>query len=332
MNMAEENKATPLRRQIELFVKYIDRDPVLPQQIARYLDPLKDSLIGGDGSEYFLEQALNAAMKRWNDKRDYFQVSSIDGLSYYQNGSRVTKDQDLLLIDLHEMASTVGNALEWHALEYTRRNTSMRYRQDAVPQVTALHGSIDDENSRRNVRSIPTFQRDEITPFNVQLETLIEIYNNNPTFRLYGHSELQLLERLQSGDETVSIDKAEGFLRRAINSAFAMTDPNVNYHQITRKFDRSGFFYRIDMANMWDSYEGPSGGGFSTLLGTAIKKPEGLHWQALEWFKRNDFASYRSAMSGCPREEFKDSSPDVSNYRYNPEAARQMKTNRFPYL
>lgn len=331
--MAEENTVVPLQRQIDLFVKYIDRDPVLPQQIARQLDPLRDALRNGDDSEYLLEQALNAAMKRWNDKRDYFQVCSIEGLSYYQNGARVNKDQDLLLIDLHEMASTVGNALEWHALEYTRRNTSNRYRHEAVPQVTTLQdGDSDDVTARRNVRSVPTFQRDEITPFNVQLETLIEIYDRSAKFTVYGRVHREQLERLQDGDEKIGTDQAEEILREAINSAFAMTNPNVNYHHITRKFGRSGFTYRIDMENMWDSYEGRPGGGFGTLLESAIKKPEGLHWQALEWFKRNDHASFRSAMSGRPREEFKNASPDVANYRYDPEAASQMKTSRFPYL
>lgn len=324
--MAEENNVVPLKRQIELLVKYIDRDPVLPRQIARHLDPLRDALRDGDDSEYLLEQALNAAMKRWNDKRDYFQVSSIEGLSYYQNGVRINKDQDLLLIDLHEMASTVGNALEWHALEYTRRNTSTRYRHEAVPQVKALQERSDDENGRRNVRSVPTFQRDEITPFNVQLETLIEIYEDSAIFRTYGYENRKQLERLQNGDEKIGPDQAEEILREAINSAFAMTDPNEIYHHITRKFGRSGFTYRIDMENMWDRYEGRPGGGFDTLLEYAIRKPEGLHWQALEWFKRNDFASYRSAMSGRPREEFKNASPDVSNYRYNPETASQMKS------
>ena len=325
--MTEENKVIPLHRQVELFVKYVDRDPVLPRQIARHLDPLRNALRNGNDNEYLLEQALNAAMKRWNDKRNYFQVSSIEGLSYYQNGARINKDQKRLLIELHEMASTVGNALEWHALEYTRRNTSMRYRHEAVPQVTTLQdGSSYDVNARRNVRSVPTFQRDEITPFNVQLETLIEIYDDSPKFSLYGKTDRMLLERLQNGDETIGTDQAEEFLRGAINSAFAMTDPNVNYHHITRNFGRSGFTYRIDMENMWDGYEGRPGGGYDTLLEYAIRKPEGLHWQALEWFKRNDFASYRSAMSGRPREEFKNTSPDVSNYRYNPETASQMKS------
>ena len=324
--MAEETKVVPLKRQIELLVKYIDRDPVLPRQIARHLDPLRDALRNGDGNEYLLEQALNAAMKRWNDKRDYFQVNSFEGLSYYKNGVRINKEQDLLLIDLHEMASTLGNALEWHALEYTRRNTRPHYSHEAVPRITALHGSADDEIARRNVRSVPTFRRDEITPFNVQLQSLIEIYGDSPRFILYGNATRMLLEGLENGDETIGTDQAEEILRGAINSAFALTDPTEIYHHITRKFGRSGFTYRIDMVNMWDDYEGRPGGGFGTLLETAIKKPEGLHWQALEWFKRNDFPSYRSAMSGLPREEFMNAAPDVTNYRYDPETASQMRS------
>jgi len=156
-------------------------------------------------------------------------------------------------------------------------------------------------NRNRNPIDLET-----IMPFNEQLNALIDLHENKHFLRKWCRNECQdLVELKNSNPEGDSALFGEHVLCHAINSAMAVADPNALYPHITVQMNGH---ISIDKANMWDRFEGKPGSAFEMTRDKAMSNPDGFERHAIEWFKRNDYAGFRAAMSGRPREQFEDDS------------------------
>lgn len=164
------------------------------------------------------------------------------------------------------------------------------------------------------------FNRDTITPAFEQAVAMAKIYSGYDRLK-EKHHQLGFLkwaaEQLASNDTPLSIEKlyeVEDAILATINTAIALTGAgsldlvhHINVVKHVTKTDDGDKLKRtitVMFFNVFSRQTIVSGDAYDTLINVALSDPDSIHFQALEWLKRNDYPGFRSALSGRPREEF----------------------------
>lgn len=172
------------------------------------------------------------------------------------------------------------------------------------------------------------FTRDIIMPPLEQATAMLEIFNRNDLLKENGHHHIGFLkwaiDQLTASDNVLPLPKlyeVEDAIRAAINTAFGLSDPMGLVHNIdvdTRviKAEPNDVYSRVIKVrfhNVFSRQSREGGDAYDTLIKVAISEPDSIHFQAIEWLKRNDYPGFRSALSGEPRENFADIIPQWSD-------------------
>ncbi|WP_315921456.1 hypothetical protein [Mesorhizobium sp. SP-1A] len=142
------------------------------------------------------------------------------------------------------------------------------------------------------------FNRDQIISADDQMSKLLDFFRDNETLNrmdcitaIYG-----LKNQSRHGPKFTEIA-----IREALNFALQLITTDRSCHHIYIDEQQRISVGFKDRSTDQDRINSDA---FDTLLNRALAEPDGFHWHVIEWFKRNDYAGFRSALSGCPREEF----------------------------
>lgn len=171
------------------------------------------------------------------------------------------------------------------------------------------------------------FNRDIIMPPLEQANAMLEIFQQNNLLSENGRHHIGFLkwaiDQLER-DSALSLPELydiEDAIRAAINTAFGISNTLELVHNICvdKRVIEAGpndIYSRVAKVRFHNVFSGQSlesGDAYDILIKVAISEPDSIHFQAIEWLKRNDYPGFRSALSGEPRENFSDIIPQWSD-------------------